>query len=248
MDSIYPQLVNLIPPAVLLGVVAYLVRFFGRAITDQRPFADDRNWDIEISGIYFFLSFILFSGILGVLGALRFGTLYTDHWARFVIIGICITWLWLLGGLYAKKVYGIKFLWLQSFFIGDPDKEGKAEKLGESILKISRYIPLWIFSVIFIYILTLEYQSNSIGWMLFNGVEIFIGFIFMALIYSLLPLRLPQVDIFFNDGTAMQNVTLLKMNSDNIRIKDGDQVVVINRDQVKKVEFFPPADLDPIKK
>jgi hypothetical protein len=42
-----------IAPTILISVVAFLSRFFGKIIADQRPFSDDRVWDIELSGIFF---------------------------------------------------------------------------------------------------------------------------------------------------------------------------------------------------
>ncbi|MEA3449554.1 MAG: hypothetical protein U9Q85_01050 [Patescibacteria group bacterium] len=40
---------QLIQPAILIAVAAILIRFFGKIISDQKPFSDDRNWEIELN-------------------------------------------------------------------------------------------------------------------------------------------------------------------------------------------------------
>lgn len=239
METLYPKLVELIPPALILGVFAYLVRFFGKAITDQKPFADNRDWDIELSGIHFFLNLILFPGVLGVLAATHIGPLGTGHWWRFIIVIVCAGWLWSVSGLYGKKVYDIKTPTIHLFAFAK-EAEKNAEEFESFVLKASRFLPLWLFSIIFAYAFTLEYQSGSLGWMLMIGIEIFIGLLFMAIISSLMAARLPKIDIFFNDGTdPVKNVTLLKINNDNVRIKENGQASLLNRDQIKRIDFLP---------
>jgi hypothetical protein len=103
MDALTPQnLVSLVPPAIIISAIAYLVHFFGKIISDQQPYTDDRDWYAEVSGVFFFLGTILFYGVLGVLIALWLGDLYTGHWFRFFIVIICGGWLWIIGGLRRK--------------------------------------------------------------------------------------------------------------------------------------------------
>lgn len=240
MDIVYQKLAYLLPPAFLLAAIAYLVRFFGKVITDQKPFSDERNWEIEISGIKFFINLVLFYGILGSIMALHCGNFGLGPWSMFIITSICVGWLWFIGGLLVERVYKIKFPFLRLFVMGSKNMQEDSEKLKEYILRVSRFIPLSFFSIIFSYALTISYQTNNPGWIAIIAINIFLGFFFMALVYSLYDLRLPQVDISFTDGKdTIYDSTLLKVNDTNIRLKKDGQVIIVNWSQVKKIDYFP---------
>jgi hypothetical protein len=248
LDKLTPQsLLTLLPPAIIISVVAYLVHFFGKIIADQWPYADDREWYAEISGIYFLLGNVIFYGILGMLLALWWGGLGTGHWWRFIIVILCGSYLWAIGCLLAEKVYGLKnplIRYLLDLYVKDW-KDMTADKLRDGILKFDRWVPTWLFSIIFAYILTLEFRFESWGWLLIIGIEIFISLIFMALNYSLMRIRLPQVDILFANGDDhIRDVTLIKVSDDDIRIRKEDQIMIVNRSQVKQIDFYPPKQGD----
>ncbi len=262
LDKLTPQsFLTLLPPAIIISVVAYLVHFFGKIIADQWPYADDREWYAEISGIYFLLGNVIFSGILGVLLALWLGglgighwwriiiivLLGVNHWWRFIAVIICGGYLWAIGCLLADKVYGLKnplIRYLLDLYAKDW-KDTTADKLRDGILKFDRWVPIWLFSIIFAYILTLEFRFESWGWLLIIGIEIFISLIFMALNYSLMRIRLPHVDIFFANGDApIQNAILIKVSDDDIRVRKENQIVIVNRSQVKQIDFYPPEQGD----
>lgn len=227
-----------IAPAFILSIVVYLVRFFGKIIADQKPFSDNRNWEIEISGINFFLGLILLPSILGVFAALSWGELGSGHWTRYIIVSICGSWLWFTMNLLVESVYKIKAPVIRTFFTLSTLGEGNFEKFSKNTLRFNNYIPLLIFPTIFAYILTLEYRAGNLWWVVIMGVQVFVGLIFAALNYSLRRLQLPQINIFFvNNTDPVKNVILLKINDDNVRIKNGEQVTIINRDQIKKIEF-----------
>ena len=248
LDKLTPQsLLTLLPPAIIISVVAYLVHFFGKIIADQWPYADDREWYAEISGIYFLLGTVIFSGILGVLLALWWGGLGTGHWWRFIIVILCGSWLWTIGCLLADKVYGLRnpliCFWLD--LLAKDEKDATAETIRDGILKFNRWVPIWLFSIIFAYILTLEYRAGSWGWLLIIGIEIFISLIFMALNYSLMRIHLPQVDIFFANGDdPIRDATLIKVSDDDVRVKKEGQIIIISRSQVKQIDFYPPKQGD----
>jgi hypothetical protein len=69
----------------------------------------------------------------------------------------------------------------------------------------------------------------------------------MALDFSLLKERLPQVDILFidKDEPPIRDVALLKINQDNVRImeKETKQVIILNKSQIRRIEYFPPKEL-----
>lgn len=248
MDSINPQLLGLIPPAILISVLAYLVRFFGKIIADQKPFSDDRGWEIEISGTFFFL-IIIFDVVLGTAGALYFGGFGIGHLIRLIITTTLGLWLLVIGMFFVEKVYQIKYPLIKELVKiatrGEVDFKGVSNKF----LSINYSLTTWIFPIIFAYIITIEYKSGSLLWMILNGSQVFLGFIFLALNYSLNKTKLPKIDIFFTNGkNPIRNAILLKYNKDNIRIKQEERVVIVNRDFVQKIEFLPAEKINPEKK
>ncbi len=239
MDFINSQLLSLIPPAILISVLAYLVRFFGKIIADQKPFADDRGWEIEISGTGFFLV-IIFDVVLGTAGALRFGDFGIGHLIRLIITTTLGLWLLIIETFFVEKIYQIKYPFIKELVKlatrGEIDFKGVSNKF----LSINYSLAAGIIPIIFAYILTIEYKSGSLLWMILNGSQVFLGFILLALNYSLNKTRLPKIDIFFTNGkTPVRNAILLKYNKDNIRIKQKERVVIVNRDFVQKIELLP---------
>ena len=236
------------PPAIIISVVAYLVHFFGKIIADQWPYADDREWYAEISGVYFFLGTVLFSSVLGVLLALWLGGLGTGHWLRFIIVILCGGWLWTVSCLLADKVYDMKNPLIQFWLtlLAKDEKGATPVSIRDDFLKICRWVPIWVFSIIFAYILTLECQSGSWGWIIIIGIEIFISTVFMALIYSLMRIRLPQVDIFFANGDEpILDATLIKVSDDDVRVRKENKIIIVNKSHVQKIDFYLPKQNEP---
>ena len=54
----WSSFIQFIPAAVILSVIVFFVRFFGKAVADQIPYADNRDWSIEFSGLWFFIDFL----------------------------------------------------------------------------------------------------------------------------------------------------------------------------------------------
>ena len=62
------------------------------------------------------------------------------------------------------------------------------------------------------------------------------NFILIALTYSLSVTKLLKVTIYFIGSTPpLSKVLLLKVNEDNIRIRDKNKVVILNKDQILKI-------------
>jgi hypothetical protein len=79
----YTLLTHLIPPAIVISALAYLTSFFGKTISDQIPFTDDRKWHIEIAGVLFITNLVT-GGLIGVSLANAW-TWGTNHWWLHVI-------------------------------------------------------------------------------------------------------------------------------------------------------------------
>ena len=238
MEVLYESLVKLVPPAILITAVAFLVHFFGKAISDQNPFCDDRKWEIEIKGINFLLNQILINAVVGVCLANYFGGFGTGHLIRFVIVSTIGAWFFLVGGALSRKVYNTPFFPI-------PSIKESMESLAEQLLKVDRVLASWFFSIILFYFLTIEYQTGYSGWLIVMIVMDFWVLTLIAISYSMRTLNLPRVDIYFtNNKEPIRDAILLKINEDNIRIKEKIdeetyQVVILNKSNIDKIEFFP---------
>lgn len=96
----YAPLLNLIPPAIAITVIAYLARFFGKVIEDQNPFSDDRKWAIELSGTMFMVNMAW--GFVGLGFALAHPWGIGSIWLHLIIVIILSL---LAGSLYLNNIY-----------------------------------------------------------------------------------------------------------------------------------------------
>jgi hypothetical protein len=213
-------------------------------MSDVKAFTDDRNWEVQMSGILFLIVVIIIPSVPGVAIAWYLGNLYIfGHLINLILLTFCLYLLWRLSVSSLNKVYQLNIL--QFNF--------KEIKVGKEIIKpdeikaffdwfdiLSRKIPLWVFVNLFAYIVTLEFKSNNIFWVTLNGSYIFINLTLIAVVYSLSKIKLSQVDlIFINKERSILGATLLKVNKDNVRIKKGEKIVIVNKDQIEKIEFLP---------
>ena len=241
MDSLnYINLLNLVPPAIAISALAYLTKFFGKVIADQKPFSDDRGWEIEIGGVFFMVNMAI--GVLGVY-------LATIHWPITLSGGWLHTSsliaLSILGGLLwgGNTMLGGKFFNLGSraFDKLDEDKKATAKIIGN----IGKYIPLWLPPIVLFYFGTLEYQSGSILWIILIWALIFFTFVLSALNYSLRNIKASKCDIYFLDKKIkpLLGVSILKINTDNIRLRIDDRIFILNKETVFKIEMKIPDEL-----
>jgi MFS family permease len=226
---------GLVTPAIIIAALAYLVRLFGKIASDQKAFSDDRDWEIELSGLFFFLNFIVAPGVIGYAAAHYLGSFGAGHWIHFFIVSILGGWILVTTLFLFEKIYQVKFPNVGFF---KQMKDPTFRKLVEIGVGLNMMTPQWILSIIFIYVGTLEYQSGSILWFVFIGSTILFNFIFMAANGPLKGVKLSKVDVYLTgDQGVMRDLTLLKMNDNNVRLRDNDKVIILNRAQVLKVEM-----------
>lgn len=68
-------------------------------------------------------------------------------------------------------------------------------------------------------------------------------FVWSAVQYSLNKVKdISPVDVYFLNGNTepLQGVHVLKINDDNIRIRSEDKIIILNKDQVLKIEMKIP--------
>jgi hypothetical protein len=244
MDFATQKVIELLPPAIIVSAAVYLVRFFGKIIVDQSAFQDDRNWGIEVAGLLFFVNLVVVPGALAFALVHYVGALWMGHWMHFLGVSILTAWLIITTTLLLEKTYQIK-LPLVPMLVRMPEDSEDYQAFKRAMLKADKYNPLWLIALLLSYLAILEYQSGSIVWTIFIGGEIFFCFIFMAINYSLRTQRLAKADIYtLGNPEPMRDVTLLKINDDNVRFRDGDTVVLFNKSQILKIEQRLKLDQD----
>lgn len=237
----YSPLLNLIPPAVGIAILAYLTRFFGKIITDQNPFADSREWEVELAGTNFMINLSI--GVVGIAAALYWLPWNVNKWWEHMIVML------ILSVISAIFLFGNSALSGEFFKLG----QEKVEKLSEDkrwlhdiALKVGRYIPLTIPPIFLFYIATIEYLSGNILWIIVIWSIVFYTLIQMAYNFSLRKLkRRTGVDIYFIDGSEpIKNVIILKVNPDNVRLRTNEhRVLIINKSLIAKIDQLIPEDL-----
>lgn len=233
---------NLITPAIILSVAAYIIRFYGKVISDQKPFSDDRDWDIELSGVMFFM--IMFVPVAsGFFSALKFGWLIPFAWIRITIIVLSSVWLSIIIDVLTEKIYKIKIPSIQNLVKSAKDSGIEIKNPGVIFWITNYYVIIWFFPFLYSYILTVEYQYQNIEQLFSAGILVFLNSFLIALFYSLRKNRPWRVDvIFINKRRSLFDVMLLKMNKDTVRIKKGDKVTIVNKDQVERIEIIPSKE------
>lgn len=225
---------------ILLAILSGLIYFFGKVITDQFPFADDRKWAIELYGTFFLIKLSIPS-ILGFGLAYYAGGPKNFSFIYFIFISISIALVSLMDAELTNKIYDIpnpfkiSFEQLESTFIGISKIERNLTKWScEQSLWIK---PLSIFGIA--YILTRTFLEKSpITFILFSTLTLFYLFIF-AYHSSLKTIaEMPTVTVFLK-GENNETITgkLLKMNPDNLKLKLTDRNVIINKDSFLKIEW-----------
>jgi len=234
---------QLIPAAITLSAAAYLVRFFGKVIADQKAFSDDRNWEIELSGVGFLFNLVLIPGVLGLALSGWFSTYqYIGHWGDFIVLGVLGAYSLLQCSLLSQKNYQIRMpiitLWKTVMA-----EDNLGERLLSSAERIGRLVPLFIFPFIFALVSASEYRSNSPIWFIITLTDVFFALILLATHSSLATSRPPKVRLIFRDSDQPQEVLLLKANEDNIRVRTNDRIMIIPKDRIKSIELDVPEQL-----
>ncbi len=233
MPQLTDNLIQLIPPALILSGAAYLVVFFGKIINDQRPYADSRKWDTELSGLNFSLE-LFWVGLLAYALAVKLNFWLPNHFWDLVAVAIVGALLFIANRYKGEEIYQVKFPSITPF----EDKD--VSWLLESFARVfNLYIPWWPFALISLYVLIGVFHQGNLWWFSAIAVQIFINFIFFALNYSFRRTKLPTVDIYFTDGKKkpLLRVMLIKVSEDTVRVRSGEKIILVNKNQVLKIEI-----------
>jgi hypothetical protein len=240
--SDYTNLVNLIPPAVGLAVLAYFSRFFGKIIADQKAFSDNRDWDIELGGVLFMI--LLVQGVVGAAAAIYGPHLLSYQYMHIVDLSIVIVAYGVLA--LANTALSAVFFKLEAGFFRAELRYRNVT--AQIFFNIGKHVPLSLVPIVLFYIATIEYLSGSIIWIILIWSSILYILIQLAFNFSLRKMenQVP-VAVYFVDESRkpLENVLIHKVNNDNIRLRHDDSIVIVNKNQVLKIVMaIPDKDLD----
>lgn len=240
-----------ITPTIILSVGIYFIHLLGKIIADQKSFADDRNWEIEFSGLWFFTNLILPTGIIAIAlliyfrGPIMDGLAWipanfspiTYHWIDLIIVFIFGLYYAVAGSILSEGRYKITALVARTAWGGSGIPEDKRDRIFNRIMDINAALMQPSLALL-IFILGIEIFSGSILWISIFLVQIFSVIIGLTVNYSLMQYSLPKVNVYFsNKKDTIPNAWLIKLNKDNIKIRTPDKTLIIERAHVVRLEF-----------
>lgn len=241
MDFEATKILELITPAVAVAVLAYLTNFFGKVITDQQPFTDDRKWHVQVAGSVFMLNIII-SGTLGIWLANTF-TYGVGHWwlhlTTFLVFGVLGSSLLFYNMKISNDIYNFR---KESYKKLDDTLGG----LVSFYASIGKYIPVGVLPIAVFYFATLEFYSQNLYWIIVTATLGFTMLIWSAFGYSLRKIEeIAPVTIYFSDQTTdpITPARILKVNEDNIRLRVDNKIVILSKDDVLKIEMEIPEKM-----
>lgn len=231
---------ELFTPALIISIIVYLSIFFGKVINDQSPFSDDIKWSVEFKGVLFMISISF--GILGVYLAKIIFPIIPNNW--FVYIGSLIIISLIIIILQISNSY------LSSKFFNSHKNNLEAlEKKTDGFIKIfsksHKYLNSSIISTILLFMGTLEFFTKNIYVMILFYPLIFLSFCYLAYNSSLkkaIKDEIVPVDIYLRNqnNEVLREVIILKYNPDNLRIRKDNKVIILNKDEISKIEMIVP--------
>lgn len=242
----FQNLLKIIPIAAILSVAYFLVKFFGKAYSDQVPFVDNRSWHEEISGIFFFSGQVLSPAILVLLiysKGWEFWKLLKEDW---ILLGISIL-IFISSCIISKKS--------KVFFKEDDFYEGnqasflkKISKSNEDIkfddgdkMILLRFIFLPLVTIILMYGISWLYELNAYYHLSSAVIYLFLYLTSFALLLSLIKRHIFKANIYFINSTEeeIRDCRVIKVNDDNVKIRTSDgKFIIINKNSIFKIEFI----------
>lgn len=237
----FQELIQLIPIAVIISIIVFLVRFFGKAISDQVPFADDRKWHEELSGIMFFSNYVLSPFVLIGIIYLRGFIFWSFPKEDLLILLIGLVVFISLSITGRKSVVFFKdSKFTEGNYLESLKKSFKNDSkidFGDSMIYY-KYLFFPIISLGIIYSLILFYKWESFYYILISLIYLFFHLTSFAIFTSLLKRNIFIANIKFIDKNIrpINRCRVLKVNDDNIRILVKDKALIINKDKILQIE------------
>lgn len=237
MDPININLVDIFPAAAILTISGVFIRLFGGIIADHKQFCDNRSFDITLNGSLFFLTYILFPASVAIsLPHIAF-SLPVRIACIFLFSGI-LTWFLVEMMAMSEKSSEKELPLLRYLIVLFAGKNCDVEAVKNTIRKSSPFVPSQLFIFILIYFLILAYQSNSLVFLSYMLTGMYVGLICVAATYGLKQMKTEIVNVYLvGVNEPIQNLTLLKVNDDNVRLRDKDKGMIISKSQIVRIEM-----------
>lgn len=239
------NLVAFIPAAVIISIIVFLVRFFGKVIADQVPFADDRKWLEEIGGVKFFTGYIL-SPLLWVF------LWYSRGW-RFWLFPKEDFWIFIIS-LVSIIIATVVKTKSSDFFINNDFDDGNLglfiKKLAgfKDKLKLNKGDWMILLKFIFLSANTLFiavlmfyfYEWHSYYHILVAIIYFFNHLILFAFLTSLNKRNILIANIEFIDRKRkpFNNCRIIKVNNDNAKVIYNKKGFIINKSLISTIEII----------
>lgn len=238
---------NFITPAIFISLLVFLVRFFGRAVSDQKPFTDDRKWEADISGVFFVVNKIFIPALIVMT--------YVEKKEYFWPLNVFWTNLihfynpFVAKDLYLFIFFVIYFIIFAIFsFRLCLFAEVKVDKVVKKIKKEINWnkffkelavnffiglIPIAIIAFLYVVYLTKDWVYFAYSLLL-----AFISFFVLAALESLTKKNIVKANIYFIDkkSAPIKGCRVVRENSDNIRIIKNNAGLIINKSQILKID------------
>lgn len=243
-------MLKIVPIAVILSVVYFLIKFFGKAYADQVPFADDRSWHEELFGISFFSGQVLSPAISVLLlfsKGWKFWQFLKEDWLLLGISFLVFISSIIIGNK-SKKFFNDDNFFEGNYFsslkkISDL-KNKKIDDSDKTVLLRVLFFPfvtiLIMWGVLLLYSWTAYYHLVSAVIILFFYLTT------LALMLSLMKRHILKANIYFinTQERIIKQCRVIKVNNDNIKIKTNDgKFVIINKASVLKMEFINNSNI-----
>jgi hypothetical protein len=247
--SLFTQnLSSFVEPAILLSALVFLVRFFGKIIADQVPFVDDRKWHIELAGVMFVWKYFISAAILPVIIFI-----VLKKWLVYSLLSYASVILIFTVFLYliSRITYLVIKLDPWAKALSNKETSEKIHKIPASILNDFNNSMAWwskfcsrplkskelsrLSSLILLSSIILLYNSSNVAIQFLSVGFVFISYFFIAFFDSLLKSKDLFVDVYMKNGEIFDNCQLLKMNEGNLKIKNAEKFIILNKDEFYKI-------------
>ncbi len=241
----------IIPPAIILGIIWYFIKLFGKMIDDYNPYSDDRAYSSELNGLTYFISNIIYPLLF-----VFFTYMIIDSsqiieklplWSLVWIPPIVVYLIYLMYSVKIRFV-SIKFFdrkdslefWdfifgILDFLIKDWGKNSK-----KILFKPVKRDKLWVY-LIFLMGLINYFSSNliSIG---ITGLFMFLTLLLIPSNYSMKKYGLMNANIIMkNKKDNIDDCQIIRVNKNSVRAKKDNKIHIINRSEILKIEVLPKS-------
>jgi len=239
----------LLNSAIVIAVAVFLVEFWGKIVTDQTPFCDDRKFNTELFGISFILnnSFLSFKNLFLIGIFYIFKGFFGGHifvWISSISLFLISPYIILRTSMsflkidyFGKIIIQIKAVLESKKIVSPLIKDGISglestnrffsRKLTEIEVSIFSSLTLF-FSIIFFFSRVGEIPRIIVL------LIVFAAYTYIALAMSFINGKYLEVNLYFKSGEIIEGCKLIKVNDDNLKFIHEGKITVINKDTFLK--------------